>query len=133
MDNKELYPYHADFLSRLGLTFSHGDYARLEQIKDKDRLAASLYHRALQYWPDHRAYLGLGMLRQKHRQYEDSLNILEQGLEHFPESEALHTCLGISYLNLGDYRAALAHFPENTDSKEIKSYINICREALKGR
>jgi tetratricopeptide (TPR) repeat protein len=131
IDHKELYPFHADFLSRLGMTFSHGDYAQIDQIKDATGIAEKLYQKSLAYAPDHRAYLGLGILGQKKRQYEDSIAILEKGLEHFPQSEHLHTCLGLSYMNLGDYRTALRHFPKNSNSEEIRSYIEICREALK--
>lgn len=133
VDHQDLYPFHADFLSRLGLTFSHGDYARVDQIRDRDRIAEKLYQKSLHYAPDHRAYLGLGILQQKNRQYEESIAVLERALGHFPHSVPLHTCLGLSYLNLGDYRAALSHFPEETDSEEIKSYIHICREALRKR
>ena len=131
VDDKDLYPFHSDFLSRLGMTFSHGDYARNDQIKDPDGIAEKLYQKSLTYTPDHRAYLGLGILRQKKRQYGDSIAILEEGLEHFPKSEHLHTSLGLSYMNLGDYQIALSHFPENSNSETIKSYIAICQEALK--
>jgi radical SAM superfamily enzyme YgiQ (UPF0313 family) len=130
VDDKDLYSLHADFLSRLGLTFSHGDYSQIDQIKDPNSIAEKLYQKSLTYAPDHRAYLGLGILGQKKRQYEDSITILEKGLVHFPRSEHLHTCLGLSYMNLGDYRTALGHFPRNSNSEEIQSYIDICREAL---
>ena len=131
VDDKDLCLFHADFLSRLGMTFSHGDYARNDQIKDPDEIAEKLYQKSLTYTPNHRAYLGLGILRQKKRQYGDSIAILEEGVEHFPQSEHLHTCLGLSYMNLGDYTTALSHFPDNSNSEEIKSYIAICQEALK--
>ena len=35
VDQKELYPMHSDFLSRLAMTFDHGDYAGIEMIKEK--------------------------------------------------------------------------------------------------
>ncbi|MGB9498107.1 MAG: B12-binding domain-containing radical SAM protein, partial [Dissulfuribacterales bacterium] len=63
VDKEELYPMHADFLSRLGMTFSHGDYAKIEAVGDRERIAEKLYLRALRYFPDHRAYLGLGIIK----------------------------------------------------------------------
>ena len=33
IDRKDLYEEHADFCSRLGMTFSHGDYAKIESVK----------------------------------------------------------------------------------------------------
>ncbi|MCF8113425.1 MAG: B12-binding domain-containing radical SAM protein, partial [Desulfotignum sp.] len=51
-DDPELYRFHADFLSRLGMTFSHGAYGKDERIKDPDATARSLFTRALAYHPD---------------------------------------------------------------------------------
>jgi hypothetical protein len=45
-DQKDLYAFHADFLSRLAMTFSHGDYSGIEEIEAPDEIALSLYKRA---------------------------------------------------------------------------------------
>ncbi len=107
LDQKDLYPWHADFCSRLGLTFSHGDYSKIQEVKQKVETAEKLFRKSLSYYPDHRAYLGLGMLHQRKGEFKESVKILEEGLSHWPESEDLNLCLGISTMNLQDFRTAL--------------------------
>ena len=130
IDDKELYELHADFFSRLGMTFDYGDYANIEAIKDKDRIAERLYKKSLDYYPDHRAFLGLGIIKQKMGEYIQSAKILSEGVEHFPESEQLNICLGISYMNLREYNKALPYFLKFKDSKQANYYITACNEAL---
>jgi len=130
IDDKELYELHADFFSRLGMTFDYGDYANIEAIKDKDRVAERLYKKSLDYHPDQRSFLGLGIIKQKMGEYIQSAKILSEGVEHFPESEQLNICLGISYLNLREYNKALPYFLKFKDSKEANYYITACNEAL---
>jgi len=129
-DKKEFYPMHSDFFSKLAMTFSHGDYAKIDAIKDKNTISEKLYNRSLDYYPDHRAYLGLGIIKQKNRQYKDSIRILEKGIEHFPDSEQLNMCLGISYINLKKYTEALPYFLKFEDSKEALYYISSCYKEL---
>ena len=64
IEKEDFFEIHSDFLSRLGLTFTHGDYAMIEAIKGKDKIAERLFRRSLDYYPDHRAYLGLGIIKQ---------------------------------------------------------------------
>jgi tetratricopeptide (TPR) repeat protein len=130
-DEKEFYQTHSDFLSRLGMTFSHGDYARNRAIRDKDQIAQRLYEKALGYYPDHRAYLGLGVIHQKNRAYAESVEILSKGVSHFPESESLNMSLGISYMNLEKYAQALPHFLKFERSEQAAYYVNACQKALK--
>ncbi|MGA7876061.1 MAG: cobalamin-dependent protein [Desulfoferrobacter sp.] len=129
-DIKELYPLHADFCSRLGMTFSHGDYSQIEAIPEKDEVAIKLYEKALGYRPDHRAYLGLGILKQKNRQYRESIKILTEGIRYFPQSEMLHHCLGVSYMNISRYDEAIAIFSKFPDSRESIVNIAACYRAL---
>jgi anaerobic magnesium-protoporphyrin IX monomethyl ester cyclase len=130
IDDKELYEMHADFFSRLGMTFDYGDYVNIEAIKDKDRIAERLYKKSLSYYSDHRAFLGLGIIKQKMGEYIQSAKILSQGIEYFPESEQLNICLGISYMNLREYNKALPYFLKFKDSKEATCYITACNKAL---
>jgi len=130
VDKKDLYKSHADFLSRLAMTFSHGDYAVIEAIPEKEEIAQRLYKRALSYHPNQRAYIGLGIIKQKHREYEESVRILAEGMKQFPESESLNTCLGISYMNLGQYEKALECFRKFPDSRETLRYTASCYQAL---
>ena len=130
VDKEDLYESHADFLSRVAMTFSHGDYASIEAIPEKEKVAQRLYERSLSYHHNQRAYLGLGIIRQKQRQYAESIKILSQGLEHFPESEPLAICLGISYMNIGQYEEALRCFHKFSDSQEALQYIAACYRLL---
>ncbi len=129
-DKKEFHEMHSDFLSRLGMTFTHGDYARIEAINEKDEIAERLYERSLDYHPDHRAYLGLGIIRQKNGEYERSVRLLSEGIKYFPHSEPLNICLGISYMNLGEYDKALPYFLKFQDSKDAVYHIAGCYRAL---
>jgi len=130
VDREDLYPSHADFLSRLAMTFSHGDYAAIEAIPDKDDVAGRLFKRALSYFPDHRAYLGLGIIKQKQAKYEESIALLSEGVKHFPASEQLVLCLGISHMNLAQYQEALKCFNRFPASPALSPYREECRRAL---
>jgi tetratricopeptide (TPR) repeat protein len=130
IDKEDLYPEHADFLSRLGMTFSHGDYSKMEAIPDKDQIAERLFQKSLDYHQNHRAYLGMGMIKQKGGEFQKAISILSRGVELFPESEELNLCLGISYMNLQDFEGALSHLLKFKHSKETKYYIDKCHEAL---
>jgi len=129
-DKEDLFESHADFLSRLGMTFSHGDYAMVEAIKGKNRIAERLFERSLNYHSDHRAYLGLGVIKQENQALEESVMVLSEGIEHYPESAQLNTCLGITYMNLRQYNKALSCFLKFQDSQEAVYYIVQCYEAL---
>lgn len=129
-DQPELYELHAEFLSRLAMTFSHGDYAQIEAIPDKLRTAEKLYERALRYHPDHRAYLGLGMVYQKQNNFQQSARILEQGLARYADSESLNLCMGICLMNMGDFHNALDCLLKIKHSKDAAYYISQCHQAL---
>jgi radical SAM superfamily enzyme YgiQ (UPF0313 family) len=129
IDKEDLYESHADFLSRLAMTFSHGDYASIEAIPEKYNVAQRLYERSLSYYPNQRAYLGLGIIKQKQRKYEESVQILSEGVKHFPESEPIAMCLGISYMNLGRYEEALECFQKFPESREALQYVATCYQA----
>lgn len=130
VDKKSLYPYHADFLSRLAMTFSHGDYAGNSAVRDSDRVSEALYRRALSYHPDYRAFLGLGITLQKSGDYEASIEFLVKGLEFYPANKQLSVCLGISHLNRRNPRKALSFFLKFTDSPEVLPHIIASYEAL---
>jgi radical SAM superfamily enzyme YgiQ (UPF0313 family) len=130
INKKELYKLHSGFCSRLGMTFSHGDYAKIDAVMGKEKTAEKLFKKALGYYPDHRAYLGLGIIKQKNRAFDESVRILSEGVKYFPDSEALNVCLGISYMNSGEYSKALSYFLNFPDSREAVPYIVTCYRAL---
>jgi tetratricopeptide (TPR) repeat protein len=130
IDEREFYPLHADFLSRLAMTFDQGDYARIEAIPNKARLAQTLYRRALAYHPDARAYLGLGILDQKAGRYAASMPTLEQGLSQFPGDEQLLICLAVSQMNLGRFQEAQAVLARCPNHPRAQRLAEACRKAM---
>lgn len=130
MDEPALYPYHADFLSRLGMTFSHGDYANDVRIKNTDATAKDLFQRALTYHPDLRAFLGLGMLLLKHKQLNPAIQILDQGLNHFPDSKDLGLCKGICLMNQHRFAGALACLSAFEQHPDVRHYLAICQKKM---
>jgi radical SAM superfamily enzyme YgiQ (UPF0313 family) len=129
IEREDLYESHADFLSRLAMTFSHGEYASNEAIPRKDEVAERLYQRSLRYFPNDRAFLGLGIIAQKRRAYAESVQILAEGVRLFPENESLALCLGISYMNLQQFGKALQCFLTFPHSKDTIRYAALCYRA----
>ena len=129
-DNEEFRSSNADFLSRLAMTFTQGDYSRIPEIPHREETAEKLYSRSLTYAPNDRAYLGLGILRQTQRAFKESIRILKDGLERFPDNDALWLCQGISHMNLGDFSAALSCFSSMHNSEQASPYIEECRKHL---
>ena len=130
IDKEDLYPLHASFCSRLAMTFDHGDYSRIDAVKHKKGIAEKLYRRSLTYFPDARAYLGLGILCQKRGAYRESGHILTRGLTHHPEDPQLNICMGVCLMNLGEYEQALSHFLGFQDVKEAVHFTAECYKAL---
>ena len=124
---------HADFYSRLAMTFSHGDYAKIDAIPGKASIAKALFQKSLACHPDHRSYLGLGLLYQQEGSLEKSIRILDQGLAHFDGSMDLNVCQGINYMNLKNYDRALSYFLDYKDQAHVSPYITKCYEAQKTR
>ena len=136
VDIKELAPFHADFLSRLAMTFSHGEYAGEyggdSRIKNQDKTAKLLYDRALSYTPNSRAFLGLAMLLQKQKHFDSAISVLKKGLNHSPENKNLNICMGVNLMNTGQFKAALHFFEKFRESSGINQYINICHQKISG-
>jgi radical SAM superfamily enzyme YgiQ (UPF0313 family) len=130
VDDPDLYALHADFLSRLALTFDQGDYSRIEAIPDREKTAEMLYRRALSWAPDARAFLGLGAMHQRNRALLESIEILSRGLKSFPNSEELHICLAVSLMNTGEFTRALEHLVPYEDNPQAIQIIIACHRAL---
>ncbi len=132
-DRKDFRRLNADFLSRLAMTFSHGDYAKIESIPDKQETAENLYKRSLDYAPNDRAYLGLGMIKQNERAFDESIAFLKEGVRLFPGNDQLKLCQGISHMNLREFQTALGCFAGIRDSKQAEPYKEACYKALEIR
>ncbi|MBF0111981.1 MAG: radical SAM protein [Desulfamplus sp.] len=144
VDNKELYPYHADFLSRLAMTFSHGDYSANSKlhganVKNQDSTARVLYERAISYYPDARAYLGLSMLMQKGRNFNGAVEIIKEALKKIPkidskanifDKQQLTLSMAVSLMNMARFKEALDYLEPFKESDEIKPYISACISRL---
>jgi tetratricopeptide (TPR) repeat protein len=131
VDDPEFHARHADFFSRLAMTFDQGDYAGVEAIPDTSRLAEGLYRRALGYHPDARAFLGLGILGQKAGRYQDSADILASGVSHFPGNEHLRMGLAVSLMHLGRFKDALASVERCPDQPQAQQLAAACRQAMR--
>jgi len=121
---------HADFFSRLAMTFDRGDYAQVELIPDKPKLAEALYRRALGHHPDPRAYLGLGILMQKDGRHSASVEVVTEGLSHFPKDEQLMICLAVSRMNQGRFRDAVGLLDRCENQPQARQLAASCRHAL---
>ncbi len=130
-DDPRLFPAHADFLSRLGMTFLLGDYAGVEAMDGREETAEKLFGRALTYQPDHRAFLGLGILLQKKGNHAESVNVLKDGTARFPHSDHLAACLGVGLMNLGRYDEAVRAMSPFRDSEAVRPHLDGCRRALR--
>jgi anaerobic magnesium-protoporphyrin IX monomethyl ester cyclase len=119
---------HADFLSRLAMTFSHGEYAMNPLVKNNLDVAVKLFEQSLGYHPDHRAFWGLGLIYQHQCRFEESIAVLKQGIRHHKKSVDLHMALANSLIRLDRYRdayqslKAFAHHPQVVDQ-----IIRCCR------
>jgi tetratricopeptide (TPR) repeat protein len=131
IDQSDFYPLHADFFSRLAMTFDQGDYARIDAIPNKPQLAEVLYRRALSFHPDARAFLGLGILNQKAGRHAAAADLLTTGLSHFPENEPLKACLAVSLMNLGRHLEALSLLERCPSQPQVQPLIMACRQAVR--
>ncbi len=128
-DDPTLFPWHADFLSRLALTFSHGDYAANPMVDDNLATAIRLFERSLAYHPDHRAFWGLGMVYQQTKRLEESVAILQQGIVHHPFSVDLRMTLANSLIGLRRHREARDCLTTVADHPQaLERLIHCCRE-----
>ncbi|MCK5323737.1 MAG: radical SAM protein, partial [Desulfobulbaceae bacterium] len=130
IDNRELYPGHADFYSRLAMTFDHGEYSGVESLGDRMRIAEKLYEKSFKYQPVARAFLGMGMIRQKKKDFAGSIETLSEGIKHFPNDEQINICLGISYMNLGRFDKALSRLLKFQGSIQAVNFIAACYREL---
>jgi anaerobic magnesium-protoporphyrin IX monomethyl ester cyclase len=129
-DHPDLKAEQSDFLSRLAMTFSHGDYAAIQSPIAPLETARILYEQSLALGPDHRAFWGLALTHQMRGAWESAVSTLQQGLTHFPRSRELHISLGIAYAAQNRHRQALTHLMPFENTPEAQPHIVRCRQAL---
>jgi radical SAM superfamily enzyme YgiQ (UPF0313 family) len=128
----DLKKFQAGFLSRLGMTFSHGDYAAIDSAVDTSQVALELFSRALELYPDHRAFWAMATVYQRQGRWDKAVDSLTSGLAHFPKSEALAIGMGVSLMHTAQYRQALEYLLPHARSKQAAPYIERCRRELDG-
>jgi hypothetical protein len=131
-DDPGLRELHADFLSRLGMTFSHGEYAANPFVPDGDGVARELFRRSLGLAPDPRAHLGLALLRRKHGDFAGAADQAALGLESFPGERNLTVCRAVCLMNLGRFSDALGLLEPLGDAPDIAPYLDACRRGAGG-
>ncbi len=129
-DDPALWAEQADFLSRLGMTFSHGDYAQLKTKPSPWQAAQDLFRRALTLYPDERAFWGLALVLQQLGEWNRSMAALQDGLQHYPHSQILNICLGVCHIHMNQYDQALQHLLPFKKSAEARPHIERCYRAL---
>ncbi|MCP4747524.1 MAG: radical SAM protein [Desulfobacteraceae bacterium] len=129
-ENDKLKAQRADFLSRLALTFSHGDYSNLQSTPAPLKVARILFERALNLCPDHRAFWGLALIYQQKGLEEKAETLLKKGLKHFPGSKELTLNLANSYFKRADYRNALDVLIALEAQPEVWPQLIHCYQAL---
>ena len=121
---------YSDFLSRLGMTFSHGLYSKNPDIPEKEKLSEWLFKQSLRYLNDRRAYLGLSMLKQKQGNIKEAEKILKKALSIYPEDKDLSLCLAINFMNQSDFKEALKILERLPPSEGIQPYIDECKKRI---
>ena len=130
IDDPEFAPLHADFFSRLGMTFLRGDYAQATEIPDRAGTAEGLFRRSLDLATDERAFLGLGLLRQDARDMDGAVRRFEEGIGKFPRSLQLNLGLGVSLMNLERFSEALAVLRPFAGDRTVAGYVRECERVL---
>ncbi len=129
-DDPTLAPFQADFLARLGGTFEHGDYADNQDIPGKAALAADLYNKAANLFPDATAYMGLGRVLARYGHAGEAEKILREGLGHFPEHPDMQLGLAVALMNQGRFAEALPILDAHPDTGRTAQLILGCRSRL---
>jgi Tfp pilus assembly protein PilF len=87
-----------------------------------------LFERSLAYHPDHRAFWGLGLVYQHMRRFDESVAILQRGIQHYNDSVDLHTALANNLMRLNRYpeaRQCLEPFPDHPQA--VEQLVRCCR------
>ena len=130
VDKKDLYVYHADFLTRLALKFGTGDFSKTDEVENSEMVAENLFKKALEYYPNHQAFVGLGSLYQRQKNFVESIRVFLLGLRYERHSEELNVRLGVSYMNMGLYESAEVCFRGFERNKDVLQHLAICYKRL---
>jgi anaerobic magnesium-protoporphyrin IX monomethyl ester cyclase len=114
----------------LGLTFSHGDYARLLMQPVPQQVAFDLFQRALRICPDQRAYWGINLILQRQGEWELADRLLDQGLTHLADNLQMHIGKAYIHMHAGRFSEALEYLLPCETSQEALPYIAQCYREL---
>ena len=126
-DAEDLKPYQADFLSRLAITFSHGEYAHTDDARET---AGYLLNRSFTIYPNARTFWGKGLLAFENRQLKEAIEIFQEGLQLFPEDALTHIYMGYALLAHGKAGEALSHFEKYPTHPDAQRGLNECKRKL---
>ena len=130
IDKKDLYVYHADFLTRLALKFSTGDLSKMDEVENTGGVAENLFKKAIEYYPNHQAFVGLGSLYQRQKNFVESIRVFLLGLRYERYSEDLNVRLGVSYMNMELYESAEICFRGFDRNMDVLNHLAICYKKL---
>jgi len=81
------------------------------ELEEKFQEAAAIYEKILSLRPDvATSYVNLALMKAQMMEFDETIRILEQGLEKIPESEVLLSRLGHTFMLLGRVKKALETF-----------------------
>jgi arylsulfatase A-like enzyme/Flp pilus assembly protein TadD len=81
------------------------------EMEGKVEEAASIYEKILSLFPDvATSYVNLALMKAQMMEFDETIRILEQGLDRIPESEVLLSRLGHTFMVLGRVKKALETF-----------------------
>lgn len=129
-DIPEMNRLAADFYSRLAMTFSDGDYARIDGIPDREATAALLHEKALARHPDARAFQGLGMLRFHSKDWDGAEDLFRRGVECHPTDVDMRIRLAVCLLNRGAISGAREALSPFRDHDAVRPYWLKCQVLL---
>jgi len=115
---------HLDYIKSMGFT---GLWIN-PLVENNLETAVMLFERSLHYHPDHRAFWGLGLVYQHLQRFDESLAILQRGIQHHNTSLDLRMALANSLMKLNRYPEARQFLEAISDHpRAVEQLIRCCR------
>ena len=131
IDDPELFPSHAGFLSRAAMTFSHGEYGNNPFISHADETALELYRTALTYHPHPKGLSGIGHALSTPTTGPKIHGFFgKRACPFYPKDPSMNLCMGINYMNLQQYQEALHHLSLCEQNPDAWKHMAVCYREL---